>query len=334
LRIVILTTSYPRDRRDPSGHFVETEAKMLASEGHEVNVVAPGAAQLSPDRGTPESGVTVWRVGARRLFGLPGALPRIRQNPLRALELGWFMPRVRRRLRQLGPIDRVVAHFLVPCGYPLALGVARELDVVLHGSDVRIVLAMPAPFRTRLARALLAEGASFRFVSSDLRVRFLARLDERERARVRAASRVELPHVAVCLDPRPPAHSPSGVARRERWVVCGRLIAAKRVDRAIRMAAQREVHLTVVGDGPLGHELRQLAASLGASVDFVGHLPRDQALTHIAQADRLVHLSEAEGCPTVVREARALGVPVLATPVGDLVHWAAVDPGIEIHDSF
>jgi len=41
-------------------------------------------------------------------------------------------------------------------------------------------------------------------------------------------------------------------------------------------------------------------------------------------------LSEAEGAPTVIREARALGVPVLATPVGDVLLWASEDPGIEI----
>jgi glycosyltransferase involved in cell wall biosynthesis len=346
LRLAILTTSYPQNSRDPSGHFVEAEAAFLARQGHDVHVVAPGFPVPSRARvpgSVPithsEGRTTVWRVGARRLFGLPGALPRLKQNPLRALELVWFIPRVRRRLAALAPIDRVIAHFLVPCGYPLALGVGKELDLVLHGSDVRLVLAMPSQIRRHIVRALLGAGASFRFVSEDLCSRFLASLAVCEREAVRKRCRVELPRVAVPpLAAKEPmmfgstSHSrPQGA--RERWVVCGRLIAGKRVDRAIRVAAARDVHLTVIGDGPLGEELRELAASLGGAVDFVGQIPRDQALARIASADRLVHLSEAEGCPTVVREARALGVPVLASAVGDLAKWADADPGIEIHDA-
>jgi glycosyltransferase involved in cell wall biosynthesis len=269
----------------------------------------------------------VWTVGARRLFGFPGALPRLRENPFRVLELAWFVPRVRRRLAAIGPIDRVIAHFIVPCGYPLALGVGKELDVVLHGSDVRLVLRMPGPARRHIVRRLLAAHATFRFVSDDLRARFLAGLAAPERGQLRGASRVELPHLVV-----PAAAAAKEPRGRERWVVCGRLIAAKRVDRAIQMAAERDVHLTVVGDGPLAGDLQLLAASLGGAVDFLGYLPRNEALEQIAKADRLVHLSDAEGCPTVVREARALGVPVLASPVGDLLQWAALDPGIEIHD--
>jgi teichuronic acid biosynthesis glycosyltransferase TuaC len=353
LRLAILTTSYPQHGSDPSGHFVETEAALLASDGHEVHVVAPGAS--APPAGkepcstlAADGHPTVWRVGARRLFGFPGALPRLRENPLRALELAWFIPRVRSRLASIGavaPIDRVIADFLVPCGYPLALGVAKSFDIVLHGSDVRLVLRLPRFVRRHIARSLLSARATFRFVSEDLCSRFLAGLPAPERDAVQKVSRVELPHVTVPsliarLSPGSSlaelSSNSSGGRRRlkgvgECWVVCARLIAPKRVDRAIRVAAERDVHLTVIGDGPLGSELRALAASLGGAVDFVGQLPRDQALAHIAVADRLVHLSDAEGCPTVVREARALGVPVLASAVGDLVKWAAADPGIEIH---
>jgi teichuronic acid biosynthesis glycosyltransferase TuaC len=117
---------------------------------------------------------------------------------------------------------------------------------------------------------------------------------------------------------------------RDRWVVCSRLIASKRVDRAIREAARRNVELTIVGDGPLRAELEALAASLAPRARFLGHLSRDEALAVIAAAHKLVHLSETEGAPTVIREARALGVTVLATPVGDVARWAAEDPGIEI----
>jgi teichuronic acid biosynthesis glycosyltransferase TuaC len=50
----------------------------------------------------------------------------------------------------------------------------------------------------------------------------------------------------------------------------------------------------------------------------------------MAAADVLVSASREEGAPTVVREARALGVPVVAVPCGDLATWAAADPGIAL----
>jgi glycosyltransferase involved in cell wall biosynthesis len=54
------------------------------------------------------------------------------------------------------------------------------------------------------------------------------------------------------------------------------------------------------------------------------------ALAWISCADYLVSASRLEGAPTAVREARALGVPVVAAPSGDLMEWARTDAGIEI----
>jgi glycosyltransferase involved in cell wall biosynthesis len=252
--------------------------------------------------------------------------------------LAQFLPAVRWTLARLGPLDRTIAHFIVPSAYPLALGVRGDLEVVLHGSDVRVVLALPALLREHIVDALTSRGARFRFVAEDLRAKFLAILPKGQRARVRASSRVELPRISVSYVPARPAidlRTSGHLARSEegarpRWVVCARLVASKRVDLAIREAARHRAALTVIGDGPLRAELEALAAAFEPRARFTGQLPRGDALALIADAHKLVHLSEAEGAPTVIREARALGVPVLATPVGDVARWAAKDPGIEI----
>jgi teichuronic acid biosynthesis glycosyltransferase TuaC len=347
LRIAILTTSYPERAGDPAGHFIEAEAIHLARHGNEVHVVAPGPRSDVLGRREPKvsrhgSGrLAVWRAGGGSLFGLPGALVRAAQNPVRLLQLGEFLPRVRFRIARLGPLDRIVAHFVVPSAYPLALGVPGDLEVVLHGSDVRLVLAMPARIRGHIVDRLTARGARFRFVAEDLCVKFLAALEPARRERVGAVSRVEMPRISVFHVPRRAMihlrSSATGahVARaddgaRPRWVVCARLVPSKRVDLAIREAARHRAALTVIGDGPLRAELEALASGFEPRARFTGQLPRGDALALIADAHKLVHLSEAEGAPTVIREARALGVPVLATPVGDVGRWAAKDPGIEI----
>jgi len=335
LRIAILTTSYPERAGDPAGHFIEAEAVHLARHGHDVHVVAPAARFRTgpPKVSRHGSGsLTVWSAGGGSLFGLPGALVRARQNPLRLLHLIQFLPAARWRLARLGPLDRIIAHFIVPSAYPLALGASSDLEVVLHGSDVRVVLAFPAWIRGHLVDELLSRGARFRFVAADLRAKFLTVLPPEQRYRVGAASRIELPRISVSHVPHRAAihlrpSSGGHLARaddsaRPRWVVCARLVPSKRVDLAIREAARHRAALTVIGDGPLRAELEALASAFEPRARFTGQLPRD--------AHKLVHLSEAEGAPTVIREARALGVPVLATPVGDVARWAAKDPGIEI----
>jgi glycosyltransferase involved in cell wall biosynthesis len=254
--------------------------------------------------------------------------------------LAEFLPAVRARVARLAPLDKVIAHFIVPSAYPLALGAHGDIEVVLHGSDVRVMLGMPAWLRGHIVGALLARGALFRFVAEDLCVKLLAALSSDQRRRLRVVSRIELPRISVAhvvrraaIDPSasgapPPSASDEGA--RPRWVVCARLVSSKRVDLAIREAARQRASLTIIGDGPLRAELEALASAFEPRARFTGQLPRGDALALIADAHMLVHLSEAEGAPTVIREARALGVPVLATPVGDVARWAAKDPGIEI----
>jgi glycosyltransferase involved in cell wall biosynthesis len=226
------------------------------------------------------------------------------------------------RLRALAPLDRVVAHFVVPCGWPLALGVDAELEVVAHGSDVRLLMAAPRVVRHALFRQLVAQGARFRFAAHAL----MDALDVTSRALIAERSVVRLPPVAV-------PDGWNGASLRPGYgapmvVVVGRLVRDKRVDRAID--AMRAGELVVIGDGPERSRLVARAAQRGIAARFVGQLPRSQALEHIAAADVLLHASSLEGASTVIREARALGTAVVCCDAGDAARWAESDPGIHV----
>jgi glycosyltransferase involved in cell wall biosynthesis len=111
----------------------------------------------------------------------------------------------------------------------------------------------------------------------------------------------------------------------------GRLVKSKRIDVYLRsLAAARakvpSVRGVIAGEGPELNNLRELARSLGLAEDhvsFVGHQ------SDIAQLFRrtacLVLTSDAEGCPNVILEAMAAGLPVISTPAGDARH--AVEHG-------
>jgi glycosyltransferase involved in cell wall biosynthesis len=315
-RTVIVTTSYPRYEGDPSGHFVATEARALVASGEEVLILAPGAGPS-----TDEPPKVLW-IPDGGCFGWPGALQRLRERPSRALGACSFAVRARRSIRRLRP-DRIIAHWTLPSAFPIAFGVGPTLEVVAHGTDVRLLEGLPGG--RRLARMLVRTGAEWRFVSHDMRERF-------ERLAGRALpNAVVLPaRIDLSLTPdREAARFALGIPGAARLaVIVSRLVPDKRVDRALIWALERKMDVVVIGDGPLEGSLR----SAFPQVRYTGLLPRPKALTWIAAADALFTASRHEGASSVVREARALGVRVIAAASGDLAAMARSDSGIELLD--
>jgi teichuronic acid biosynthesis glycosyltransferase TuaC len=316
LRIAVITSSYPRGPDDAAGHFVRSEVALLGRTGAQVTVVAPGAGPAEPG--------LCW-VQDHGAFGWPGALERLRAHPLRALGVLRFCWAARRALLDAGPFDRLVAHWIVPSGWPVGAGVPGELEVVAHGSDVKLLLGLPPSVRREIVGRLIDRGAAFRFVSSALR---------RELAQATFPELEGLASVAPCAvdvseaPDRARARQKLGLDPEEPWiVVVGRLLPAKRVDVALRAATLvPRAQVAVVGDGP---ERARLERDHGY-VKFLGHLSRSHTLAWIAAADLLLTASEDEGAPTVVREARAIGTPVVAKASGDLVDWASRDPDLVV----
>lgn len=86
------------------------------------------------------------------------------------------------------------------------------------------------------------------------------------------------------------------------------------------------VRLVAIGEGPGFADHRRLAAQLGIAdaIDF--RPPVDDVMCAMAAADVLVVASDYEGQPIVVREALAVGTPVVATRVGTVTQL--VDDGV------
>jgi glycosyltransferase involved in cell wall biosynthesis len=102
----------------------------------------------------------------------------------------------------------------------------------------------------------------------------------------------------------------------------GRQIYLKRIDLLLRalhgIASEQQLHLLLVGEGPLRGELEQLSEALGLSqrVHFCGY--RHDVTRLLAAADGFVLNSDSEGAPVTVLEAMAVGCPIVATRVGSI----------------
>lgn len=322
MRVGIVTSSYPLQPGSYAGHFVASEARALLAEGHRVFVCCPGA-----PGSWQRDGIRGVSLGAQQLFDGPGALPRLKANPLRALWALPFVLRARAALQQHGPFDRMQAHWLLPCGWPIAAACEAPLQIVCHGSDIGLLERLPRALSRHILRSIADSQAQLRCVSHDLQQRLLA-LDPS------LAARCSVQPCALDLSAAPTrdqARAVLQVGADELLLIVSRLIPSKRVDLMLtsltfRPEAPRARRTVVIGSGPEMPALR----TRHPQVHFLGELPREQTLHWIAAADLLLTASAAEGAPTVVREARALGVPVLACAVGDLPLWARLDRGLHL----
>jgi glycosyltransferase involved in cell wall biosynthesis len=207
---------------------------------------------------------------------------------------------------KIEPVDRLIAHWAVPCAWPIAARARAPLEVVSHGGDVRMLCALPRG--DRLVRAIAARADLWRFPSRELLAQLTHRLDDRAAREVERVARVVAPPIDL-PDVRAAALALRRMHRgKPLFVSVGRLVPGKCVQLAIDHARSTGARLIVVGDGPERSRLERRAR--GADVRFVGALPREQALAWIGAADALLFASRAEGLPTVVREAEALGVRV------------------------
>jgi glycosyltransferase involved in cell wall biosynthesis len=141
LKVVVLTTSYPRFPGDAAGRFVADAVERLRDRGVEVEVVAPGVF---------------------RHFGIAygsGVVANLRRRPLKALLLPALLASFARAARRAArDADLVHAHWL-PAGLA-GLATGRPLVVQLWGTDVELARRVPRLARPLLRRARVVVCAS------------------------------------------------------------------------------------------------------------------------------------------------------------------------------
>ena len=141
MKVVVLTTSYPRHDRDVAGLFVRDAVEAVRAPGVEVEVVSPAS--------FPHFGIAYGH-------GIAGNL---RRRPWLVLLLPAFLLAYARAARRAArDADLVHAHWL-PSGLA-AVAAGKPFVVQLWGTDVELARRVPWLFRPLLRRARLALAAS------------------------------------------------------------------------------------------------------------------------------------------------------------------------------
>jgi len=113
-----------------------------------------------------------------------------------------------------------------------------------------------------------------------------------------------------------------GLPCDEQIGVCvARLSPEKNLDvliKALSLLGEDAPKLFLIGDGPLKASLEALCTQLRMmeKIKFIGPVPHKEIYQWLNAADFFCLPSQREGCPVVIHEALACGVPVIATNVG------------------
>lgn len=243
-----------------------------------------------------------------------------RPGPFGTLDRALFRRGILPKSPDLSALRPRLVHAHFGRGGALALPIARILGIPLvvtfHGGDAtkethyrqRLV---PRLYARRL-RSLQREAALFVCVSEYVRDRLLARGFPPDK--------LEVVRQGVDIGP---ASRPGEASNDARILFVGRFVDKKGVRHlieAMRILAARGVTagLELVGDGPLAAVLREAAADV-AGISFTGWLPNTEVRRRMRSASALCVPSvtaadgDAEGLPTVIFEAMAEGIPVVAT---------------------
>ncbi len=295
----------------------------LRGQGHRVDVVAAADTRATPlDCGA--EGLTVTRLAAGAGLFYAGGAPE-------ALETGgsvWvaalaFFSALAAEARARAPgWDQIESHWLVPAAAAASAGApALPRRAWAHSGDVALLERLPGG--RAIARRLASDGTDLRFVSAALRDRFAALIG-------RAVGRVEPLPISPGLFTARPRPDPAlrdrlGLARPTVLAV-GRLVPIKGHARLLRATALSGAggapppEVVILGDGPERVRLEELARRLRVTLRLPGFVPRAEVAAWLRAADlfalpsiRLAN-GRAEGAPTSLREAAAVGIPCVATP--------------------
>lgn len=348
LRVLCITSSYPRHEGDIAGCFVKRWKEELERRGVQVKILAwqldSGSSCVRRMMDTRVEEVRyaprAWQV----LFHGAGAPENLAQRPWLALLIPPAVGAMWWRTLQLvrrEPPDLIVAHWLLPAGL-IARHVAHLSQIpsliVTHSGGIAALDMLPKNPLTRALARHLASGP-MTFVSEQARARF---------ARVCERSVATLPVLPMGFDaPRVPT-SPQGVitrCERDGILLLGRAVEIKGGEDVIEALASTRccrgpygATLHIVGDGPARDAWLELARVRGVPAMAYGTLTgeaRDAVIGRcrvaIFGSKRLVSGRE-EGLPVAFLECAAAGVVPLVAHV-PASHPMLVDREAQVLDA-
>jgi glycosyltransferase involved in cell wall biosynthesis len=332
IKVLFLTSSYPRNEHDTAAIFLRYLANALATRGLDIDVLAPadGSSETTDDANVMIHRFQYFPMRWQSLAYGSGIMPNLERSPRLWLQVPFFflaMTLSALRLIARRRYDLVHAHWILPQGLVglLASSAFRiPLVVTAHGTDA---FSLHGTIPTWLKKLILAKCNTWTTNTRSTAAAVLRQSSLPQPTIIPMGVDIEL------FSGGNPAPLRAELPQSEQIVLfVGRLIESKGCDQLLKAIAllptttQRHTTFWIVGDGDQKSHLEHIIKNIGVAekVRFFGTISHVE-LPHIyAAADIVVVPSksgaagEAEGQGVVILEAFAARACVLATSVGGI----------------
>lgn len=338
MRIVIVSSSFPRYIDDHAGIFVYNLAQHLVETGADVHVLAP-----ADDTSSPKStwdGINVHRfrysppgIPHKLCYG-SGIPDNLQRSVLAWLQIPLYsarLPFVLKRLIDRERIDVVNSHWLLMqgvIGSTLKRWTGTPHVCTVHAGELSLLPRLP---RARdIVRFTVSHADEVICVSEDGR-RKLEQIAHQSITANIFPMGIDVQAFSANRISQQTAKEKIGATAQNTLLFVGRLAEKKGVDyllRALPVVLDEfpDSELFIIGTGHLETKLRALTQEMSIEqfVRFTGRIPNSDLPLYYRASDLIVIPSivtsdgNVEGMPVVLLEALAAGQLIVATPTGGI----------------
>jgi teichuronic acid biosynthesis glycosyltransferase TuaC len=325
-RILVISHMYPNPVNPMSGIFVHNQCKALKEKGVEIQVVSPiprfplypkwKRYKEIPNKleldGIPVTYVPTWM--------FPGGFFFHKYGELYVQSLEYELEKIKKEF----PFDLIHCHTIFPDGFAggvLSKRMGVPVISTIHGSDIMLYPKRNQAIYDQTVKSL---SSNDRVVTVSERLLLEAK---------KMVPDIQGMTIYNGFDPdrfypieKVTAREQLGLpVRGKNLLFVGNCYEVKGINYLLQafakvVNAKEDIHLYLVGDGPLRSQLEKQTADLGIGkhVSFMGRKPYEEIPIWIGAADALVLSSLSEGLPSILLESMGCGRPMIATEVGGI----------------
>lgn len=335
MRLLILTSSFPRNKNDISGRFIREMTETLALAGFEIEVLAPASENADS---CSEEPVKLFKVKRFKYFWPPkmqllaygdGIPENIKRQPLLLLLcpfffMSFFINAIKLSMRS----DVIHSHWIIPSGLIGALVkslLGKRMILTVHSADLHSVHNM------RISYGIV------RFILSKCDRIFVLTHEQKEMLESIAGKEMnisEKTEISPMGFKEYPFYKKEALVKYKREIAgdgekivlyTGRLVPVKGIRFLIEaVTAVKGCRTVIVGDGSERGSLKAFAEQKEANVIFKGVLTGEEKIKMLDIADIVVFPSivlknkRTEGVPVSLIEAMSRGKAIIASDVGGI----------------
>jgi glycosyltransferase involved in cell wall biosynthesis len=320
LKVLLVTSSYPRRKGDFAGHFLQQYAEALKTRGNEIEMIVPG------DPGVPKEevqrGITIHRFTyaypshLQKLAYGRGIPTNLKNSWIARMELLPFLfAFFLKILRHSRKFDILHAHW-IPMGFPTLLAARatqKPFILTVHGSDL-----YPGGFLKPFYRYILLKANRVVCVSRALKEKVVEMVGDSRRI-------LDVPNGVKFQNFESLRYEEEDELKEPILLWVGRMIEEKGL--IILLKGMKNIvrefpkaSLTLVGDGDLRNLLEEKTRSMGLMnhVHFAGEQPHHEIPRYLKASTLFILPSLKEGFGVVLLEAMSAEVAVVASRVGGI----------------